>query len=163
MEDRTYRYRLMVDDMVVYESTIEDVNPKHALSWGFYWMPNNWIQRERHRCARVHAAIRVDREDKLYGGWKHYDNPYLEDASRIRNFGDADVKHVLAGQDLVWQLVDRDGELIENRVFRSYEDAEEYTRDKQLSLDAYIVHTWVDGWYAEAYTWKTTKVKGYED
>ena len=136
MTEKTYKYRLMVGGKIAYESTIERPNAKEALSWGFYWLPNHWIQREPHHVARIHAEICIVHDDHQTP-WKTYDSNLLEDASDIRDFGKEDLRHLLAGQDLVWKVVDDLCEDASGRLFRSCHDAEMYIDAVLHRFDVY--------------------------
>ena len=156
MAEKTYRFRLMIHDEIAYESVIEKSNPQEALEWGFYYMPNTWYKRKgRDRCAPIHAEICIQTDDGRLKNWSFYDNDYLVDASRIPGFDADDLRHLLAGQQLIWVSDDAPGML-----FKSYHDAQGYFRNTGGS--ARVKHIWVDGWYGEQWSWEAKGVKGYE-
>lgn len=159
MAEKEYTIRLMVHGDEVYRTTIEAVSPQSALNWGFYWLPNHWIHRDR--CAGIHAEVARPIGDGRISPWKGYDCDVLEDASHIRGFDDDDLQSLLRGQDLVWRLVDRDGKPVNGMLFKRHHDAECF--DREHNLFAWTEHIWVDGWYDEEWTWRDVPPKGYED
>ena len=161
MIEREYAYRLVVKGKTVYEDKIARQNPREALSWGFYWMPGDWTAGDED--IDVHAEIAIVRNNGDLAPWKSYWTNYTRDVSYIRHWTDEDVRCLIAGQTLIWKIVNKEGLIACDRLFRSYKDADRYMSDNGLWMNCYAVHVWVDGWYAEEYSWKGQPVKGYEN
>lgn len=159
MAEHVYAYRLVVFGRTVYEGRIERANPKDALNWGLYWMPGDWTAGDGD--APVHAETAVMKEDGTRTSWRPYWTNYTREASYISRWDDEDVKCLLAGQDLVWQIVDRDLVPTCRRLFSSKRYAEDYMYHTMNRFD-HVIPVWVDGWYDEQYSWKREEVKGYE-
>ena len=160
MTERSYAYRLVVFGKTVYESTIEDkTSPKDALNWGLYWMPGDWTAGDRGEV--VHAEVSVLRDGRPTT-WKSYWTDYTREASHIHHWTKEDVRCLISGQDLVWQIVDRDLAPVCDRLFSSKSYAEDYMYHTLNRFD-FVRHVWVDGWYDEQYSWKREEVKGYEN
>ncbi len=158
MTEQTYEFALDVFGEVRYSSKIQDTNPQHALSWGFYWLPDQWIRQERG--GGICAKIRIVHEDGTVSPWKYYGHPTLDDATYINPFTDEDLEHLLAGQDLVWKIIDRtNGNAIGERIFNRRKAAVAYIEcaGRHNSFNAYPKHIWVDGWYDERYSWEPKK------
>lgn len=161
MTERDYEIKLIIFGKTVYEGKIEGkTNPSDALNWGLYWMPGGWVQGDQG--APVHAMTSVLRDGKPTT-WKSYWTNYTREASHIAHWTNHDVQCLVAGQDLVWYILDRDGKLAIDRIFSSKRYAEDYMFNELKRFDCGVRHIWVDGWYDEQYSWKRKEVKGYEN
>lgn len=160
MTERRYAFRLVIHGDIVYENTIEQESAMCALEWGLYWMPGGWFQTSRGE--PVCAEIRVIRDDGQYGSWRTFTSTYLRRAASISRFTDEDLKCLVAGQTLVWQIFNGDGTPVHGKIFDSRGSAVDFMRDEDIWSKCYVDHVWVDGWFDEQYSWKRTEVKGYK-
>lgn len=161
MTEKTYRYRLVIKDRIAYESTIDAESHQKALSWGFYWIAGDWSKCDYHE--PVHVEIKMD-NSKQMRSWSCYHTRIMDDMSHFKSITNEDVRHLVAGQDLVWRIVDKMGYDMTGRIFRDYKSAIDYSglMHKSGILDVYTRPVWVDGWYDEQDSWKATSVKGYK-
>ena len=156
---KDYRVKLIVHGNIVWTSDVEKYNnPKEAATWQLYWMPSNWVQRP----GKIHAEVSLIEEDGREKTHNIYTTDYLDDVANITDFTEDDLKCMVAGQDIVWQLIQEDGFLVHGRIFCTREAAESYRRKNSL-FNCGIAHTWVDGWYDEQDSWDRKEVKGYAD